>query len=46
MVREGIMDRFGISKVFGMHNAPGMEVGKFSIWYGPMMAALDEFVSL
>lgn len=43
MVQEGIMDRFGISQVFGMHNSPGMEVGKFGICHGPILAALDEF---
>lgn len=43
MVQEGIMDRFGISQVFGMHNRPGMEVGKFAICDGPAAAALDEF---
>ncbi|UVK48702.1 amidohydrolase (plasmid) [Mesorhizobium sp. AR07] len=43
MVQEGIMERFGISQVFGMHNAPGMEVGTFSICDGPILASLDEF---
>ncbi|MFB6418801.1 M20 aminoacylase family protein [Bradyrhizobium tunisiense] len=43
MVQEGIMDRFEISQVFGMHNSPGMEVGKFGICDGPIAAALDEF---
>jgi len=43
MVEAGIMDRFSISKVFGLHNVPGMEVGTFSICHGPIMAALDEF---
>ncbi|UWU83232.1 M20 family metallopeptidase [Bradyrhizobium yuanmingense] len=43
MVEAGIMDRFSISKVFGLHNVPGMEVGKFGICHGPIMAALDEF---
>lgn len=43
MVQEGIMDRFGISKVFGMHNAPGTEIGKFSIRRGPIMASQDDF---
>lgn len=43
MVEEGIMDRFGISQVFGMHNMPGLDVGKFGICDGPIMAALDEF---
>lgn len=43
MVQEGIMERFGISQVFGMHNAPGTEVGKFSICDGPIMASQDDF---
>ncbi|TCN17967.1 M20 aminoacylase family protein [Sinorhizobium americanum] len=43
MVQEGIMERFGISRVFGMHNEPGLELGKFAICDGPCMAALDEF---
>ncbi|MER8772187.1 M20 family metallopeptidase [Mesorhizobium sp. M0960] len=43
MVQERIMERFGISKVFGMHNMPGMEIGTFAICDGPMMGALDEF---
>lgn len=43
MVQEGIMDRFGISQVFGMHNAPGIDIGKFGICYGPILASLDEF---
>ncbi|TIL34608.1 M20 aminoacylase family protein [Mesorhizobium sp.] len=43
MVLEGLMDRFGISQVFGMHNLPGIDVGKFGIRDGSIMAALDEF---
>lgn len=43
MVQEGIMDHFGISQVFGMHNAPGMEVGKFGICDGAIMASQDDF---
>lgn len=43
MVQEGLMDRFNISQVFGMHNMPGIEVGKFGIRDGSIMAALDEF---
>lgn len=43
MVEQGIMDRFSISRVFGMHNAPGIDVGRFAISDGPIMAALDEF---
>lgn len=43
MVEQGIMDRFCISQVFGMHNRPGMEVGKFGICDGPIMASQDDF---
>ncbi|WGR73031.1 MULTISPECIES: M20 aminoacylase family protein [unclassified Bradyrhizobium] len=43
MVEAGIMDRFRISQVFGMHNDPGMEIGTFGICTGPMMAAQDDF---
>jgi hippurate hydrolase len=41
MVDDGLMDRFGIQQVFGMHNYPGMPVGTFGIRPGPMMAAAD-----
>ncbi|APO69830.1 peptidase M20 family protein (plasmid) [Rhizobium gallicum] len=43
MVQEGIMDRFGISQVFGLHNEPGTDVGTFTTCDGLMMASLDEF---
>jgi amidohydrolase len=41
MVKDGMMDRFGIEEVFGMHNYPGIPVGEFAIRIGPMMAAAD-----
>jgi hippurate hydrolase len=41
MVDDGLMERFGIEEVFGMHNYPGMPVGAFGIRPGPMMAAAD-----
>ena len=41
MVDDGLMDRFGIGEVYGMHNYPGMPVGEFGIRPGPMMAAAD-----
>ena len=41
MVEDGMMDRFGIDEVYGMHNYPGMPVGAFGIRPGPMMAAAD-----
>lgn len=41
MVEDGMMDRFNINEVYGMHNKPGAEVGDFSIRPGPLMAAVD-----
>jgi hippurate hydrolase len=38
MVKEGLFDRFQCDAIFGMHNAPGLRVGKFAIRTGPMMA--------
>ena len=43
MVQEGMMERFGIEEVYGLHNMPGLEVGKFAICEGPIMASTDEF---
>jgi hippurate hydrolase len=41
MVEDGMMDRFGIDEVYGMHNFPGLPLGEFSIRPGPIMAAAD-----
>ena len=41
MVEDGMIERFGIGEVYGMHNYPGMPVGQFGIRSGPMMAAAD-----
>ncbi|MEI9412019.1 M20 aminoacylase family protein [Mesorhizobium salmacidum] len=43
MVQEGILDRFGISEVYGMHIAPGIDIGKFGICPGPIMGSQDDF---
>jgi hippurate hydrolase len=42
MIKDGLMDRFGIEQVYGMHNGPGIPVGSFAIRSGPIMAATDE----
>jgi hippurate hydrolase len=41
MVDDGLITRFGIGEVYGMHNYPGMPVGQFGIRAGPIMAAAD-----
>ncbi|MBB5752426.1 M20 aminoacylase family protein [Prosthecomicrobium pneumaticum] len=43
MVEDGLMERFGIDQVYGMHNLPGLDVGRFAIRNGPIMASTDEF---
>ncbi len=43
MCDEGMMDRFGIAKVFGIHNAPDIGFGRIHVRPGPMLAAADEF---
>jgi hippurate hydrolase len=43
MVEQGLFDQFPVEAVYGMHNKPGMAVGKFGIRPGPMMAAYDRF---
>jgi len=43
MVKDGMMERFGIDEVYGMHNEPGLAVGEFGVAPGPIMAAADEF---
>jgi hippurate hydrolase len=43
MLDDGLVTRFGIGKVFGMHNMPGLPVGSFAIRHGAIMAAADRF---
>ena len=43
MVEDGLMERFGIDEVYGMHNWPGQPIGQFAIRPGPFFAATDTF---
>ncbi|MEY4697418.1 MAG: hypothetical protein RIT14_1846 [Pseudomonadota bacterium] len=43
MVRDGLVSRWTIDEVYGMHNMPGIPVGHFAIRPGAMMAAADQF---
>jgi len=43
MVDDGMMERFGVQEVYGMHNYPGLKVGEFATRVGPLMAATDQF---
>lgn len=41
MVQEGVMDRFGIAQVYGIHNAPNVPFGQFLTTPGALMASVD-----
>ena len=43
MVEDGLFEKFPMETVWGMHNFPGMETGKFGVRSGPAMAAADSF---
>ena len=43
MVKDGLIERFRIKEIYGMHNSPGLPVGQFSIKPGPFYAATDNF---
>ncbi|WP_323770036.1 M20 aminoacylase family protein [Antarctobacter sp.] len=44
MVEEGMMDRFGIDEVYGIHNMPGGKVGHLHTNRGALLAGVDEFM--
>lgn len=43
MVEQGLFDKYPVDGVYGMHNWPGLELGKFAVKSGPVMAAYDVF---
>jgi amidohydrolase len=43
MIEEGLFEKFPCDAVYGMHNMPGLPVGKFAICPGPMLAASDSW---
>ena len=43
MIDDGLMDKFKIQEVYGMHNMPGLDLGLFSIKEGDFFAAADTF---
>ncbi|WP_172327321.1 M20 aminoacylase family protein [Mangrovicoccus sp. HB161399] len=43
MIDDGLLERFGIAEVYGMHNWPGIPLGQFAIRPGPFFAASDQF---
>ncbi len=43
MIRDGLFARFPVDAVFGMHNMPGLELGKLYFAHGDVMAAVDNW---
>ncbi|QUD87367.1 M20 aminoacylase family protein [Phenylobacterium montanum] len=43
MLADGLLQRFPLDEIYGLHNWPGLEVGRFSTTAGPLMAAEDNF---
>ncbi len=43
MCDDGLMERFAIEEIYGMHNMPGLPVGQFAIRPGALLASSDEF---
>ncbi|QLE79376.1 amidohydrolase [Francisella sp. Scap27] len=43
MIADGLFDDFNVDAVYGMHNWPGLEEGKFATHNGPVMAGMDLF---
>ncbi|MDO8328309.1 MAG: M20 aminoacylase family protein [Cypionkella sp.] len=41
MVNEGVMDRFKVDQVYGIHNAPNVPFGHFLTTPGALMASVD-----
>ena len=44
MIDDGMMERFSINEVYGLHNYPGIPLGQFAIRPGPIMAAADRLM--
>ncbi|MSQ52952.1 MAG: amidohydrolase [Betaproteobacteria bacterium] len=43
MVEQGLFEKFPMDAVYGLHNWPGLDLGRFALIPGPMMASADQF---
>ncbi len=43
MLDDGLMERWNINEIYGMHNMPGLQLGEFSVRAGAQMASPDKF---
>jgi len=43
MLEDGLLEKYPIDEIYGMHNMPGLEKGVLAIQSGPRLAAADNF---
>lgn len=43
MIEDGLLDDFAIEEIYGLHNMPGIALGRFALRAGPIMASADRF---
>ena len=43
MIADGLFEKFPVDAVYGLHNMPGLEMGKFYFRKGETMAAVDNW---
>ncbi|GJP31381.1 hypothetical protein CLOM_g21362 [Closterium sp. NIES-68] len=43
MLQDGLLEKYPARAAFGMHNWPGLPVGRFAVHSGPVMAGVDNF---
>jgi len=43
MIDAGLMDKWNVEEIYGMHNLPGLPIGEFAVRTGPQMASPDKF---
>ena len=43
MIDDGVLERFPIEAIYGLHNIPGMPAGEVAVSAGTVMAAVDRF---
>ncbi|CAI9413767.1 Hippurate hydrolase [Pleomorphomonas sp. T1.2MG-36] len=43
MIEDGLFERFPVDEIYGIHNLPGLPVGRFAVRPGAIMASTDRF---
>lgn len=43
MIDDGLFKRFPVDEIYGIHNLPGLPVGRFAVRPGAIMASTDRF---